>query len=201
VGPRGKDDGLQALEELRRRAAQAEETARAALAGAALFKGVTMDKLFWLLPGKLAGRPGPDLDPWDLPALRAAGIGAILSVNDGCLCVPEAFTAAGIAYACVPFSDTAPPRPGDEEHCRKALPRAYAFVQAELARDHGVVVHCTAGKDRTGLFLSYFLIHHQGLSADAAIREVRRVRPVALSATGWEEFARRVLARFERGDG
>jgi hypothetical protein len=31
------------------------------------------------------------------------------------------------------------------------------------------------------------------LSADEAIREVRRVRPIALSAEGWESFSYEVL--------
>ena len=50
-----------------------------------------MKKVFWLIPGQLAGRPGPDLEPWDLAELRTAGIGAVLSVNDGSLCYPEEF--------------------------------------------------------------------------------------------------------------
>jgi hypothetical protein len=157
-----------------------------------------LEKLFWVIPGRLAGRPGPDLEPWDLAALRDGGIGAVLSVNDGILCRPEEFAACGLAYACEPLSGTAPPRPGDDRICLNALPRAYAFVQAQLAREHGVVVHCTAGKDRTGLFLAYFLMRHTGLSTGEAIQEVRRVRPIALSAVAWEEFAWQVLGQVER---
>jgi len=56
-------------------------------------------------------------------------------------------------------------------------------------------VHCSAGKDRTGLFMSYFLIREFGLDVDAAIMRVRAVRPQAMSALGWETLARRVLAR------
>jgi len=73
-----------------------------------------MDKLFWVIPGKLAGRPGPDREPWNLAALHAGGIGAILSVNDGLSCQPQDFATAGIAYACMPLSSNAPPKPGDE---------------------------------------------------------------------------------------
>src|ERR1700757_4594355 len=66
-----------------------------------------MDKLFWVIPGKLAGRPGPDQAPWDLAALRVGGIGTILSVNDGLLCHPQDFAVAGINYACMPLSANA----------------------------------------------------------------------------------------------
>jgi len=157
-----------------------------------------MDELFWILPGKVAGRPGPDLAPWSLEALRDGGIGAVLSVKDGRLCQPEEFASLGLAYACVPLSDVAPPQPGDDQICREALPRAYAFVEAQLEQGRAVVVQCTAGKDRTGLFLSYFLMQHEGLSASDAIRTVRQFRPTALSAEGWEEHALQVLRSFER---
>src|SRR5262245_39199903 len=114
-----------------------------------------MDKVFWLLPGRLAGRPGPDREPWDLDALRQGGIDAILSVNDGTACHPADFAASGIAYARVPFSPNAPPLPGDDAICRAALPRAYAFVEGQVTEGRGVLVHCSSGKDRTGLFLCY----------------------------------------------
>jgi Dual specificity phosphatase, catalytic domain len=153
-----------------------------------------MDKVFWLLPGRLAGRPGPDREPWDLDSLREGGIQAILSVNDGLSCHAADFVASGIAYARVSLSPNAPPQPGDDEVCLRALPRAYAFVQAQIAEGRGVLVHCSSGKDRTGLFLCYFLMRQVDLSPVEAIEAVRRVRPIALSAVGWEEFAVQVLA-------
>ena len=45
------------------------------------------------------------------------------------------------------------------------------------------------------MFLTYYLCKMEGLSAEQAIEEVRRVRPIALSAEGWELFTREVLAR------
>jgi protein-tyrosine phosphatase len=152
-----------------------------------------VEHLFWLIPGRLAGRPGPDERPWQPSALRDAGIGAVLSVNDGALCRREDFSALGMDYACIPFSANAPPRLGDLEICLDALPKAYGFVTAALERDAGVLVHCTSGKDRTGLFLCYFLMRDRGLEPLEAVRQVRRVRPIALSATGYEEFAIQVL--------
>jgi protein-tyrosine phosphatase len=154
-----------------------------------------VDYLFWLVPGRLAGRPGPDLAPWDLAALRAGGIGAVLTVNEGALCEPAHFAAHDLAYARIALSENAPPRMGDDAVCLEALPRAHRFVIEQHAADRAVMVHCTAGKDRTGLFLAYFLVREQGLTSDAAIDEVRRVRPIALSAPGWDDFARELLVR------
>lgn len=157
-----------------------------------------MDKIFWLIPQRLAGRPGPDREPWDLYGLRLTGIGAVLSVNDGLLCHVEDFAAHGMRYACVPLPDNAPPQPGDDELCLDALPKAYAFVAEQMHEGRSVLVHCSAGKDRTGLFLSYFLMRYARLAPQQAIASVREVRPIALSALGWEEFAVRVLAHCSR---
>lgn len=127
--------------------------------------------------------------------MRDAGIGAVLSVNDGLLCHPDDFRAHGISYACIPLSDNAPPQPGDDEACLRALPLAGAFVQKQLASDRITVVHCSSGKDRTGLLLAYHLMREAGLPPAAAIEEVRRVRPIALTAPGWHDFAFDVLGR------
>jgi protein-tyrosine phosphatase len=152
-----------------------------------------MKHVFWLIPGKLAGRAGPDLVPWDVSHLKAGGIDAVLSVNDGGFVEPEDFETHGIDYACIPFSANAPPMPGDLEICLAALPRAHAFVQDAVDSGKTVMIHCTSGKDRTGLVMSYFLMCTRGLTIDEAIREVRSVRPIALSAAGWETFGREIL--------
>lgn len=154
-----------------------------------------MDSLFWIRAGRIAGRPGPNAVPWELPRLREAGIGAVLSVNDGQACDPDAFARADIDYACVPFSRNAPPVDGDEDTCAAALPRALAFARAAIARDRAVLVHCTFGKDRTGMFLAYYLMREEGIDRRQAMAEVRERRPIAFSAHGWWELAERVLDR------
>jgi protein-tyrosine phosphatase len=152
-----------------------------------------MRNVFWLRPGVIGGRTGPNLDSWDPKELAAGGIGAVLSVNDGERVRPGELAAVGIDYRCVPLSDAAPPQPGDLEICLRALPHALAFAACSIDARRGVLVHCRSGKDRTGLFLSYYLCMTEGLTAAEAIREVRRVRPVALSAEGWEAFSYEVL--------
>ncbi|HEY1772340.1 MAG TPA: dual specificity protein phosphatase family protein [Gammaproteobacteria bacterium] len=152
-----------------------------------------MEDLFWVLPGELAGRAGPDREPWDIDALYEAGIRAVLSVNDGRLVHAEDFEARGMVYACVPFTDNAPPRPGDMEICRAALSQAYGFIQTQIGMGKPVMVHCTSGKDRTGLLSAYALTHRFNCSAGEAVTRLRAVRPIALSAMGWEDFAYRLL--------
>lgn len=152
-----------------------------------------MRHVFWLAPGILAGRPGPDREPWDLAELSCSGFGAVLSVNDGVLCNPGDFARSGIEYRCLPLSPNAPPQPGDIEHCRRVLPGAFDFVTQMAKSGKATLVHCSSGKDRTGLFMAYYLVQSGGISAEDAMQAVKRVRPIAFSALGWEQFAREVL--------
>ncbi|MEZ0371978.1 MAG: dual specificity protein phosphatase family protein [Candidatus Sericytochromatia bacterium] len=152
-----------------------------------------MHEIFWIEPERLGGRCGPDTADWDLNALKAEGIGAVLSVNQGTLCNPQAFASAGITWRCLPLSEHAPPQPGDFEHNLQTLPLAYDFLCQQLGQGHKVIVHCRSGKDRTGLLLAYWLVRNTGLPVEAAIARLMAVRPIALSAPGWREFAPEVL--------
>lgn len=152
-----------------------------------------MQHVFWLRESVIAGRTGPNRDPWNPEELAEAGIGAVLSVNDGELVHSEDLSKVGIEYRCIPLSNAAPPRPGDAEICASALPRALEFVVAAAESGRAVLVHCSSGKDRTGMFLSYYLCSTEGMSPSQAVAEVRRVRPIALSAEGWEVFTLEVL--------
>jgi protein-tyrosine phosphatase len=153
-----------------------------------------MEHIFWLVPNLLAGRCGPDMQPWRLERLRKSGFGAVLSVNDGELCHPEDFEQHGLAHVCIPLSNNAPPQKGDLEHCLSVLPAALAFAQENISRGVPVLVHCTAGKDRTGLFMAYYLMQCEDCSLQQAMERVRAVRPVALTADGWYDFALQVLS-------
>lgn len=158
-----------------------------------------MQHVFWLRSNLIAGRSGPDLDPWFPEQLAAAGFGAVLSVNRANSVYADDLARAGLDYACIPMADNAPPRPGDFEHCVAMLPRAYDFLACVIDGGRIPLVHCTAGKDRTGLVLSDYLCRAEGFAPLDAIGEVRRVRPIALSARGYEDFALEVLTALHGG--
>lgn len=154
-----------------------------------------MEKVFWLREGLLAGRSGPNLDPWDLAEFKAGGFAAILSVNDGEMVHESLIRSLGINYANIPMSSNAPVRQGDKELCLKNLPHAMKFI-GENSSNGPVLIHCRSGKDRTGLVLAASLIATEASDVDAAMKEVLKVRPIAFSAEGWLDFSMDVLESF-----
>ena len=98
-----------------------------------------------------------------------------------------------MSYRCIPLAANAPPRDGDLELCVARLPLAYEYVSNEIESGNSVLVHCRQGKDRTGLFMAYFLRRQLGMSSKDAIDRVKTVRPIALTAEGWQQFAIDVL--------
>jgi protein-tyrosine phosphatase len=153
-----------------------------------------MKSVFWLIRDVIAGRPGPELEPWSIAELRAAGIDAVINLSEH----PSdfgAFEAAGMEANWVPLPTDVPPTKESEEQCVEALPRAIAFVSAQISKSRRVLVHCHAGKDRTGMLLAVLVAKKENLSAASAIQRVREVRPLAITAPGWEALALKVIPR------
>jgi hypothetical protein len=153
-----------------------------------------MQHVFWAIPGKLAGRPGPNREPWDPAELRRGGFRGVLTVNGGIDVDPEALRAAGLAHLHLPFPTGIPPHPNALEVALEALPAASAFYE-EHSREGAVLVHCSFGKDRTCLCIGHILMQEQALDVDATLARLREMRSIALSADGWEALARDVFSR------
>jgi len=148
--------------------------------------------IFWLETGKVAGRTGPNKNLWVTAEFARAGFSAIISVNNGELCHVDEIEKSGLAYACIPLSGNAPPRPGDREICLTNLPRALEFVKKHLATGK-VLIHCRSGKDRTGLLMAYYLLNEHAMTAGQAMDQVWRVRPIAFTAEGWLDYCKSIL--------
>ena len=154
-----------------------------------------MKRVYWVSPGELAGRHGPAMVPWDLEELYRGGFRAIVSLSDE---VDEAAIAARGFYHLPNYLPPLLPLIAGLKRrlIVRALP-ALAFIDAQLAAGRPTLVHCYAGKDRTGMVLVGYLVRYRGYGLEQAMAMVRAARPDAMSAPGYEATAVK-LAGWER---
>ena len=155
-----------------------------------------MNKLYWLYPDKLAGRPGPTEAPWDLAVLASAGIGHLISLEAE-LAHPADATAAGIVTYSFAIPDDSPARDTTEEICRQKIPEIVTTIRRLINGGQTVLVHCIAGNDRTGLALASYLAVNEDLTPQQAVDRIRCIRPTSLSTPGWDTMACRVIAHLQ----
>jgi atypical dual specificity phosphatase len=143
------------------------------------------NNLWWAIPGVLAGMGMPYIDSQrrldlggslndytdDLPLLYHAGIRAFVCL----LNIPsdeQIFQKAGFAYKCFPV----------DNGCAPDLLQTKEFIdiisQNRISK-RPVAVSCEAGLGRTGTMIATYLIH-EGLSASAAIEQVKSMEPAAI---------------------
>ncbi|KAF9528366.1 hypothetical protein CPB83DRAFT_854486 [Crepidotus variabilis] len=66
----------------------------------------------------------------------------------------------------------------DEDILIHFLP-AIHFIQAELDKGRGVLVHCQAGISRSATIVAAYLMYSRNLDRDSALKMIRQVRPFA----------------------
>jgi molybdenum cofactor cytidylyltransferase len=103
--------------------------------------------------------------------LRRQGIEVILSLVEN----PPVYE--GFQSLHLPLENRAPAKPED-------LCIAVNYLLAAKRAREKVLVHCAAGKGRTGMVLACYLIAGEGYDAGSAIREVREKRPGSLTLEG-----------------
>ncbi|MDA4118127.1 MAG: dual specificity protein phosphatase family protein [Thaumarchaeota archaeon] len=120
----------------------------------------------WVRGGKISasGRP---YSKSQVDWLKDHGVTAILSLTEDPL--PRDWT-TGIEYRHIALKDH---EPIDLSKMREAAD----FIASSISDGKAVLVHCLAGKGRTGSVLAAYMIAYEGKTAHQAIEELRSRRP------------------------
>ena len=137
-----------------------------------------MQRFYWVIDGLLAGcsRPGAHGAPTssDLALLSERGIVSVLTLTETPVHAHE-LEVAGLDALHLPIDDFHAPT-------TQQMLQALAFIDASLAENMPVAVHCLAGQGRTGTILAAWLLR-SGFSADDAIAEIRALAPGAIESS------------------
>jgi atypical dual specificity phosphatase len=140
----------------------------------------------WVEEGRIAAMGLPGQGGWR--EVERQGIGAVLCLTEH----PTAVEAErrGLAVCHIPLEDFGAPS-------TETLRLCVEFLDHCVAAGRAVVVHCLAGRGRTGTVIAAWYAAH-GMDPDEAVARVRALRPGSIETRGQED-AVRALAREAEG--
>ena len=132
----------------------------------------------WVIPDLLAamGRPRRTLQA--LEYFKSVGIGAIVSLTEEPL-GQSLISEFGFEYHHIPIADFSAP---DFEQVDQFV----EVVKKALRERQKVLVHCLAGRGRTGTMLACYLVS-EGRSPRQAVEQIRRLRPGSVETPDQED--------------
>lgn len=148
---------------------------------------MSSNPFYWILPGLLAGCPGPKQATWNLEALWEEGFRTIVSL---CHIDGEDIRTAGFRHIYRPLLGWMVFLPPLQHWLVNTMLPVVDQIAGELMAHRPTLVHCYYGKDRTGAVLAGYLMRHRGLSWIEAIEQVKQANPRAMSAPGFIKIPR-----------
>lgn len=131
----------------------------------------------WVIEGKLAGC-GLPVSEDEFGWVVDQGIKSIVTVRE--IALPsDWFNGGEIDYLHLTVEDFGAPN-------MEELVQAVDFIDQQINSGRPVMVHCAAGKGRTGAVLAAYLVKNQNLTADQAIEKVRGMRPGSVQSVSQE---------------
>ena len=144
------------------------------------FHGRMMDRptnFSWVVEGKLAGCGLPMTED-EFEWLADQGIKSVVTVREVAL-PSDWFDGSDIDYLHLQVEDFGAPT-------IEELDQAVDFIDQQIGSGRPVMVHCAAGKGRTGAVISAYLVKKQNLTAEQAIAKLRGMRPGSVQSVSQE---------------
>jgi len=127
----------------------------------------------WVIEDKLAGSGRP-MTYRQFLWLVAQGIDSIITIREGPLSsdwfINTNMLANSIDHIHLNVKDYGAPS-------LQQLDNTIEFMKKQIDRGKRVLVHCAAGKGRTGTILAAYLVKEENLTAVQAINKIRELRP------------------------
>jgi atypical dual specificity phosphatase len=131
----------------------------------------------WVTEGKLAGS-GLPVTQDEFKWVVDKGIKSIVTVRE----VPlpsKWFDGTGIDYLHLMVEDYGVPS-------MEVLDEAVDYIDRRIRSGKPVLVHCAAGKGRTGALLAAYMIKKENLTAEQATEKIRLLRPGSVQSIAQE---------------
>lgn len=131
----------------------------------------------WVVEGKLAGSGLPMTED-EFEWLVDQGIKSVVTVREVAL-PSDWFDGNDIDYMHLQVEDFGAPT-------IEELDQAVNFIDQQIANGRPAMVHCAAGKGRTGAVIAAYLVKKQNLTAKQAIAKLRGIRPGSVQSVSQE---------------